>query len=292
MFISTTTRSTASRNRRRSTSSAGRSAAVGSAGAELQRKVAPTAGLSLRGAAPPPPMNRSATARAHSPLVGSATTAPPIQRKSPSNRSFVISGIQPVKKQRPNFVYFELASRQLTKAEAAEVDAFAARHAKAPEIHLYGYASEEGGKRNNRALAAGRMQAVKQRLLQAGKGRQPYAGKIILHNKVEFSKDKVHYRRYRAVELSTGGSVLGGKSAGKPRDCTEAENKVIDAARKRNLTRMSLALAKIEAFKRDPKKHPKVQQVLDDNLKDHGTATVEELLKIWLPHQFCMLIAT
>ncbi|MEO0779885.1 MAG: hypothetical protein AAF146_25220, partial [Bacteroidota bacterium] len=191
-----------------------------------------------------------------------------------------ITGVEAGENQRDNFVYFDLASSELPPDEAAEVDAFLAQHPKAPEIHLYGYASEEGKRWYNLLLIEKRMEAVERRLRKPPNGQTPFAGKIIHHSRLGFSKNKARYRSFRTVELSTGASSLGETSATENRDCTADENKAIDAARDNNIKRVSTAINKLKAFVKDPKKEKTTQAVLDNNFMDHSAGTVTTLLEI------------
>ncbi len=210
---------------------------------------------------------------------GAAAAVPNIQRNGPTDPSFTVTGVEDVENQRDNFIYFGLDSYALTADEGEAVDEFLASHQDAPEIHLYGYASEEGRARHNRILIDNRMEAVANRLRNPVRG-TAYAGTIHQHSRLDVSSNNIRYRRFRSVEISLAGSVITGTGRGRvdTRDCTTTENDVIDTARDANIEMIGNAITRLREYQSDPDAHEHVGQTLDNNFLSHSTETVERVL--------------
>jgi hypothetical protein len=215
-------------------------------------------------------------------------------RRAPAE-PYAVTGLHPKRADEPGIVFFERGkpteeqappASALDKDERAKIQRRATALAadKATKVTLFGYASEEGGKKNNTVLIGRRLDAVRTVLCET---LDCTIVTIDLKPDLACSTGMVDYRFWRAVEMITGdgprqrecGTVAPAPERGLVA-CDTEQKEVIEDVRKVATPDLTTVLKKLDDYIADPSKGPKVAAALDRHFaRDHSTATADEVRK-------------
>ena len=196
-----------------------------------------------------------------------------IIRLSPRDESFVIRGLPADSKEQTSFVFFNLNDATVPESERDKIEHFATEHISAPNINLYGYASEEGNEGKNTDLISDRLESVRSALARN------FSGDINLIPRPTASVQQINYRNFRSVEMSLGSSSIGNASSNtRTINCNDEQNATIDENKISAIGKIDVAIDHLNAFKSDPSSNTEVQNTLDNNFRSHSSSTVTTLL--------------
>jgi Domain of unknown function (DUF4157)/Lysine-specific metallo-endopeptidase len=205
-----------------------------------------------------------------------------IQRLSPGDASFQINHLPVNAGDQHDFVFFNRDSATVPASEQNKFELFITDHPAPAQINLFGFASEEGNERDNRALVTGRLQAV-QTMINSYYNARPTIPRpaVTTTARPDAGHMQIDYAGFRSVEMSTGVSTVGGstsRSSTTTRNCNVTENAAIDAARTTAINHISNAISQLSNYRSSPAAHPEMQTMLDNNFHSHSQRTIDTLL--------------
>jgi len=213
-------------------------------------------------------------------------------RRAPAG-PFAVSGLHPDRGDEPGVVFFDRGEPTEAQAppeialdedERVKITTTAADLTSddATKVTLFGYASEEGGKADNRALIDRRIAAVNNVLCE---NLDCTAVAVVPKPSLECSAGELDYRFWRVVEMIPGDGPRGRgcEKATAKEDanrglaaCDEERKKVIAEVQKVATPDLEAAVEKLDAYDTDPSKEPDVAAALNKHFaKDHSKTTAK-----------------